>query len=805
MTDHQPVNPAVSAPVRSITPTIDIYIKLAQYPILADQIRVRMREELFRRGIVDQAAFEQEVKQLALESQRREGLDDPFGQEQAHIWQKRRDRIRDYHTDAYFAHNLSLTLLNQIIDEVLSNQPGASESLELTFNPEIAPWEVLFRQGEVYEALPPAEQEKVRHHLQEIKVVLIKGMISDQLQFIGIARNVFSIADLRRIYRRRIGSGKIGGKAAGLVLAWKILQQSDPENGPDISAQVDIPDSYFIGSEVIYDFRLMNNLDHYMNQKYRPLEEIRRDFPEIREAHLRGELPAEIVSRLRELLAEMGDDPLIVRSSSLLEDNFGFSFAGKYESRFCPNQGTPEENLQDLMMAIKEVYASTFNPDAILYRQHHGLIDYDERMAVLIQRLRGKRYGRYYLPTVAGVGFSVNPFRWHPKIRREDGFLRMVWGMGTRAVDRVDNDYPRMISLSHPQLRPETTARAQRQYAQWYVDLIDLEDNVFKTLPVSQILRSDYPDLRYIASVDKGDYLQPILAVGMGNEQERYVLTFDYLVRDARFIALMRTALSRLQAGYNMPVDMEYVIEIVHKYPRPDYILHLLQCRPLSRRQEDAEVTIPQDIPETDILFTSRGLVPVGQAEQIRYVIFVDPEKYREMPDNASRLELGRIIGRLNKLLEKSRFILIGPGRWGSANIDLGVRVTYADIYNTKVLVELAVPQGGKPPELSYGTHFFQDLVESGIYALPVHLPEPGNMFDWAFFRQSPSCLGRFLPEAVSYEPFIRLIDIEAARPGRRLNVLMDGMNSDTAVGYLVPAEIDDTLVIEPSYTSIPS
>ncbi len=805
MTDHQPVNPVAQTPVRSITPTIDIYIKLAQYPILADRIRVRMREELFRRGIVDQATFEQEVKLLAEESQRREGLDDPFGQEQAHIWQKRRDRIRDYHTDAYFAHNLSQALLNQIVDEVLNNQPGASDSLELTFNPEIAPWEVLFRQGEVYEALPPAEQEKIKHHLNEIKAVLIKGMISDQLQFIGIARNVFSIADLRRIYRRRIGSGKIGGKAAGLVLAWKILQQHDPESGPDISEQVDIPDSYFIGSEVIYDFRLMNNLDHYMNQKYRPLEEIRRDFPEIREAHLRGNLPDEIVNQLRYVLEKIGDDPLIVRSSSLLEDNFGFSFAGKYDSYFCPNQGTPEENLRDLLTAVKEVYASTINPDAILYRQHHGLIDYDERMAVLIQRLRGKRYGRYFLPTVAGVGFSTNPFRWHPKIRREDGFLRMVWGMGTRAVDRVDNDYPRMVALSHPQLRPETTAKAQRQYSQWYVDLIDLAENVFKTLPVPQVLHSDYPDLRYIASVDKGDYLQPILTVGMGNEQERYVLTFDYLVKDPKFITLMRTALHRLQVGYNMPVDMEYVIEIVHKYPRPDYILHLLQCRPLSHRQDDMEISIPEDIPQEAILFSSKGLVPVGKAEQIRYVIFVDPEKYREMPNNAARLELGRIIGRLNKLLENGRFILIGPGRWGSANIDLGVRVTYADIYNTKVLIELAVPQGGKPPELSYGTHFFQDLVESGIYALPIHLPEPGNMFDWTFFRESPSCLGQFLPDDAQYEPFIRLIDIEAVRPGCRLNILMDGTESDTAVGYLVPAEIDDNMIVtEPSHTGIP-
>jgi len=227
-----------TGPLRSITPAIDIYIKLAQYPILASQIRKRMREELYRRGIVEEEQFEAEVKEKALESQRREGLYDPFGQEQANLWLKRKERIRDFQTDAYFANNLGISLLEQLIDEILNSQPGDTGSIELTFNPEIAPWELLFRQGELYEALPAEKQESVKHHLQEIKVVLIKSMISDQLRFIGVAKNVFSIADLRNIYRRRVGGGKIGGKAAGMMLAWKILQQKDAESGTDISTSL---------------------------------------------------------------------------------------------------------------------------------------------------------------------------------------------------------------------------------------------------------------------------------------------------------------------------------------------------------------------------------------------------------------------------------------------------------------------------------------------------------------------------------------------------------------------------------------
>ena len=778
-----------TGPLRSITPAIDIYIKLAQYPILADQIRVRMREELFRRGIIDPAKFEQEVKEKSLESQKREGLHDPFTQEQANTWQRRLERIRNYQTDAYFANNIGITLLEHLVQEVLRSQPSPSNSDELTFNPEIAPWELLFRQGEIYEALSPPEREKIKHHLQEIKVVLIKGMISDQLRYIGVAKKILTIADLRYIYRRRIGSGKIGGKAAGLMLAWRILKQQDPEIGADISDSVGIPESYFIGSEVIYDFRLKNNLDRFMNQKYRDLDEIRAQFPIVEEAHLAGKFPKEIETRLRGVLEEMGKSPLIVRSSSLLEDNFGYSFAGKYSSYFCPNQGTPEENLTDLLNAVRRVYASTLNPDAILYRRHHGLIDYDERMAVLVQRLEGSVNGRYFFPTLAGVGFSQNPFRWNRKIRREDGFLRLVWGMGTRAVDRVANDYPRMLALSHPQLRPETTSKDIRQYSQWFIDVIDLEENEFKTIPIKGVLTPDYPYLRFIVSLDKGDYLQKILSVGSLDQKDRFILTFDYLTKDRNFVKLMRTALRRLEEVYKTPVDIEYAVDIIPNYPYPAYKLQMLQCRPLSQRKEEEQITLPKTISDKDTLFRTKGLIPDGKVEGVRYVVFIDPRKYRMIPDTTTKLEVGRVVSRLNKRLEGEQFILMGPGRWGSANLELGVRVSYADIYNTRALIEMAVAQDGITPELSYGTHFFQDLVESHIYALPIHLQEREAIFNWDYFEQTQNSLSELLPDDSKLSPFVHVIDIaKESGVDRRVNILMDG-NQDEAMGFLITGD----------------
>ncbi|MCA9921741.1 MAG: hypothetical protein KC421_05190, partial [Anaerolineales bacterium] len=400
-----------------------------------------------------------------------------------------------------------------------------------------------------------------------------------------------------------------------------------------------------------------------------------------------------------------------------------------------------------------------------------------------------KEHGRYFFPTLAGVGFSQNPFRWNRKIRREDGFLRLVWGMGTRAVDRVANDYPRMLALSHPQLRPETTAKEIRQYSQWYIDAIDLQENKFTSVPVQEILNPDYPELRFVVSLDKGEYLQQILSVGSLNEKDKYVLTFEYLTRDKNFVNLMRTALRRLEDVYKTPVDVEYTVNIIPKYPDPEYRLTMLQCRPLSQRKDAGPVSIPNNIPAQDMLFRTHGLIPDGKVEGVRYIIFIDPRKYRQISNLTAKLESGRVVSRLNKLLEGESFILMGPGRWGSANIELGVRVTYADIYNTKALIELAVAQDGVVPELSYGTHFFQDLVESHIYSIPVHLQEKGAAFNWSYFEQATNSLSRLLPDDAYLSPYVHVIDVALiSGANRRVNILMDG-NKDEALCFLVEGE----------------
>jgi len=760
---------------------LELYVQISQYPILGYRIREWMRQELFTRGVITEEQFEREVIDKAVLSQHREGLSDPFGQESEEVWQERLSQIRDYLTDFYFAYNLPHSLFEDIVRASLAERKPGRETF-LPFNPELAPWHTLLAQAQEYAALPDERRKEVSHHLAEITVVLTKSMISDQMAFIRLAKEFLEAADFQLIGERRIGEGKIGGKAAGMILAWKILQREDTNDEIDLRGRVVIPNSYFIGADVFYDFHALNGLEEFINQKYKTQEEIEADYAHVQETYAEGRFPKDVMDRLRALLAEVGNVPLIVRSSSLLEDNFGFSFAGKYDSFFCPNQSTLEENLVALTNAIARVYASVLSPDALLYRQQMGLVDYDERMAILIQKVQGHRYRDFFFPTLAGVGFSRNPFRWSRKIRPQDGLLRIVWGLGTRAVDRVASDYPRMVALSHPQLRPEVGADQIRKYSQRFVDLIDLQANEFRTLPVADVLQSDYAGIELLAAVDKWDYLQPIYAPGALG-QARLVLTFGELLKRQEFVALMRTVLKKLERHYERPVDVEFTVEVTPERPH-HFTLHLLQCRPLSSHEWGESLRIPSDLPAEDVVFLTRRLVPHGRVSRVRYVVYVDPAQYSRVPDYETRFELARVIGRLNKQLGGECFILMGPGRWGSSNVELGLKVTYADIYNTRALIEIAQSRTEDTLEVSYGTHFFQDLVEAHIYPLPLYPNAPGTAFNRAFFDGAGNVLGELLPADAQYAPFIKVIDVPAVTEGRYLELVMDS-EQDEALAYL--------------------
>lgn len=771
----------MTLPTPSSDNVLNIYLTLNQYPILSSRIRSWMRRELFERGIISQDDFEAETRRKAIESQVREGLHNPMLEESMDVWELRLARIRDALTDFYFAYNLPYSDFERIVRQILTER-GSAESDFVWFNPELAPQDMLFEQAELIASMPPEERPKYRPRLQEIKVVLIRTMISDQLKYVSLARQWLKVADLIEIRKRKIGGGKVGGKAAGMLLAMRILKETAP---PEVRDSFKIPVSYYLGSDVFYTFLSLNGLMHWNDQKYKTEEQMRADYPAIQAEFSKGQFPSPILERLRELLDAAGKTPLIVRSSSLLEDNFGTSFAGKYESVFCPNQSSPEENLFALTQAIARVYASVYNPDALLYRHIKGLADYDERIAILIQFVEGEPFGRYYLPHGAGVAFSRNLYRWSPHIRQEDGFLRLVWGLGTRAVDQIADDYPRLVALSHPSLHPAADARAIRRYSQQNVDLIDLEANQLRSVPVREALSTRYPPLRYIAQVEQDGYLATLHTSMV--DPEKLVITFDELLTRTPFAARIRAALTLLERHYESPVDTEFTVQILDpQSPRPDVRITLLQCRPQSHIQDAVEVQLPRELFEEDIIFSTQRMVPQGIVTDIRYVLFVTPEGYFSLTNQAERTQLERAIGQLNAALQNEIFIAVGPGRWGTSTPDLGIHITYGDIYNTRALVELSGEMIGASPEPSFGTHFFQDLMEAHIYPLAIFLDDADARFNLDFFYRTPNRLLDFISADRRLIRTLRLLAVEDYRPGHHIDLVMDGRKG-RAVAYLVP------------------
>lgn len=773
----------MALPERSSELLLHIMLTLGQLPILANRIRGQMRHIMQMRGIIDTQTFENRVRMLSIDSQHREGLSHPEFEEPEDLWEMRQSKIRDSLTDLTFSKQFTEEEFNDIVAGVLSSRGLNPEVGTLALNPEMAPLDMVFEQAATIDSMSAEARQQYLPRYQESKVVLIRGLISDQLRYINIAKEWLPLSDLLEIRRRKIGAGRIGGKAAGMMLAGRILKDSIP---PDLNVTIKTPDTYFIGATQFYLFMSVNGLMHWIDQKYKTEAQMRQDFPVIEKQFKAGIFPDELVNRLVAVLRSAGKKPLIVRSSSLLEDNFGTAFAGKYESVFLPNQGTLHQNLTALKQGIAQIYASAYNPNALLYRRQRGLQDYDERMAILLQVVEGDTYGDYYMPHGAGVGFSRNTFRWSPQIRPEEGFLRLVWGLGTRAVDRVGNDFPRLVALSHPTLQPSNTLRDIHKYTQHYVDLIDLKANKFVTKPVKDVVDAGYPPLRYIFQLESEGGLSTIRSTVIDGGPERLLVTFDELLRRSAFPEVMKQVLQKLEDAYAEPVDMEFALRILEPtLGQPHLEITVLQCRPQSRLEEIATARLPENLPREDLIFATHFVVPKGYISRVKWVVYVPYEEYFALSTFEERRELARLVGKLNEALKDEPFICVGPGRWGSSNADLGVPVDYGDIYNAKALVELAGKMAGAEPEPSLGTHFFQDLLESQIYPLAINIDAPDTVFDRAFFYDTPNRVESFVSVKPNLARSLRLINVEDYRAGAFMRIAMDD-NVSTALAYLV-------------------
>lgn len=482
------------------------------------------------------------------------------------------------------------------------------------------------------------------------------------------------------------------------------------------------PDSLIVTTEVFDEFMADNDLQDEVLAGCR--QEIGLD--ELWERIVAAAFPSPARKALSGFL-EKELRPLVVRSSSVMEDDQEHSFAGIYLSEFLSNTGSLTERLDTLIAAVKRVYASTFGRNARAYRKRHDLLWQQEKMAILIQNMIGSHYPNdLFYPLIGGVGFSLNFYPWSNRLKPEDGVVRLVVGVGTRAVGR---EYARVFAPKVPGLRPEgSDVRTVIRYSQETVDVLDMRE---RRLVYTRLSELDNPLLRKVCSVvdSEGALSEPFSILPPGG---RYVASFNRFIAgntSMPFTPLVCDLFASLQDLFGLPVDIEFAVDFpLSKKGNETPLFYLLQARPLGGRPEHRRVRLPS-LPLEETLLVCHQVLGNGRRKRIRHLIFVDPVTYRAEDAYA----IARRVGEIDQQLEGEEYILMGPGRWGTSNPELGVPVQYGEVAGASVIVEMATESFS--PELSYGTHFYADMVTGGVLYLPFR-EEQGDFLNRALLEQ---------------------------------------------------------------------
>ena len=537
----------------------------------------------------------------------------------------------------------------------------------------------------------------------------------------------FKPEDYFELHSRMVGTGMIGGKACGMLLSRKIVEN----HRPDIFARFEPHDSYYIGSDVFYAY-IVDNGFWDLRIKQRTEEGYFTLAGEFEQKIMEGKFPAKIEAEFRRILDYYGNDPVIVRSSSILEDGFGNAFAGKYESVFCGNQGDPEERLQKFEEAVRIVYASTMSMSALDYRKRRGLDKRDEQMSILVQRVSGSRYEGFFMPCTAGVGYSASPYRMGSE-KPKSGMLRLVMGLGTAAVDRRTGSYPRLVSLDNPMKVLNTDVNDRQQFSQRIVDAISAETNDvegFDAMKIGTAVPRYLKNMIFSHNYDTESRLRE-----RGDWRDVLFITCDGLAKNEQLMADMRDILGLIQSHYEYPVDTEYTINFA---PDGSYVIDLLQCRPLQLTSEGDKITVPDETDKKDVLLETKG-VSMGFSRKLSLdgVVYIDPIAYYQLPYRR-KYEIKDALAKVNWHYRNQgkHLLLMTPGRICTSSPELGVPSGFSDISEFSVIAEVSESKVGYIPELSYGSHIFQDLVEAGILYTAVFEKESTVAYDPSLLKQ---------------------------------------------------------------------
>ncbi|TCK93216.1 pyruvate phosphate dikinase-like enzyme [Natranaerovirga hydrolytica] len=630
-------------------------------------------------------------------------------------------------------------------------------------------WDKLFMEAEEVLDKEPRDSNKEKAMVEQF----CKLIIGKEKKVLDLAKRYFDLEDILAIKSRLIGSGFIGGKTVGMLLARQVLKKDTQSQWQDLLEE---HDSFYIGSDVFYTYLVQNGWWH-LRQKQRTQEGYFEAGAILEQNMKEGVFPETVKEQFMQMLEYYGQSPIIVRSSSLLEDSFGNAFAGKYESVFCVNQGSPLERYKQFEEAVRSVYVSSMNQHALEYRRKRGLDQRDEQMAILVQRVSGDYYKKYFFPFLAGVGFSYNSYVWNEQINPKEGMIRLVLGLGTKAVDRVEGDYPRVASLDQPMLQPIGNDEDMKKYSQHTVDVLNLVENAFQNVSLNQLMW-EKPGLKMdLIGVLDHETNKRIKAYNI-KEQEAWLLNYEKLFKETDFIPIMKNMLQQLEKAYTYPVDVEFTVNYIGE----DRLkINLVQCRPLQTKGVIGEVEVPQDIDKESVVLSTKGHFMGGSIDQvIKRIIYIEPKAYSAL-STQEKYGLSQFIGKLNQKIkdkESMPVMLVAPGRIGSSSPSLGLPINFSQISNMSILCETAYEIMGMVPDLSYGSHFFQDLVEADIFYIAVFPNHKHTIFNNNYFENATNELIDIIPEASKYEKVLKVIDT------RNDFIIKGDLKAQNLIGY---------------------
>lgn len=513
----------------------------------------------------------------------------------------------------------------------------------------------------------------------------------------------------RYISFARMGDGSLGGKARGLAFLNRLIEKhSLTDRYENIS--ISIPRSIVISTEYFDEFILENGLQYVIDSELSD-DEILSEF-------VASRLPEGLISGLKTYLKTV-DTPLAVRSSSKLEDSNYQPFAGVYSTYMIPHVDNKDMMLRILDKAIKSVYASVFYNGSRTYIQTTGNLQSEEKMAVVIQNICGSEHNGLYYPLISGVGRSVNFYPIGGE-RMEDGIVNVVFGLGKSVVEggktlRFSPEFPKKIlQLSQPYL-------AMRD-SQKMMFALDLRPGAFKIsrnegvnlahIPVTEVI-PDYANSNLVFSTYSA--VNSRIVPGVEGSGAR-IVSFDAILKYGKYP--LAKALSEImdicRKELLCEVEIEFAADVA---PSGKLSLKLLQVRPISSYAAEQEVNFDELKASLGTLFLESGkALGNGFVNDVSHIVYIAPDKFNSLSTREITAELAEINNTFKSRNEG--YILIGPGRWGSSDPNLGIPVIWSDISEAKMIVEYSMP--GFQVEPSQGTHFFQNITSLGVGYLSI-------------------------------------------------------------------------------------